>query len=1056
MILSDISVTRPIFASVLSLLLVAFGLVAFDRLPLREYPDIDPPVVSVDTTYPGAAANVIENRITRLIEDRIAGVEGIESIESVSEDGRSAITIRFSIARDIDGAANDIRDRVASVVEDLPIEADPPEIRKVDANEDVIMWLNLASDRMTVPELTDYANRYLVDRFSVIDGVARVRTGGGQNFAMRIWLDRAALAARRLTVADVEAALRAENVELPAGSIQSLDRQFSVRVDRTFNTAEDFARLVLARGADGYLVRLGDVARVERGTDEDRTFFRGNGVPMVGVGIVKQSTANTITVAEAAKAEMERINATLPEGMSLKQSYDTSIFVKGAIFEVYKTLAIAIGLVVLVIFLFLGSVRATLVPAVTVPVSLVATFIVLLALDFSVNILTLLALVLAIGLVVDDSIVVLENIHRRIEQYGETRLVAAYRGTRQVGFAVVATSLVLVAVFVPIAFLQGDIGRLFAEFALTMVAAVAFSTFVALTLSPMLASQVLAPGRLDAGGLGGTAGRVLGWVRSGYRRMLGLFLDHKWWIGLLFLATLGAAVWLMQTIPQEYAPREDRGAFFIMVNGPEGASYDYMVEYMDEIERRMLPYAESGEAIRVLVRAPRSFGGAQIYSTGFVIVVLNDFSQRRSAWEIMDEMRVQLADLPGITAFPVMRQGFGARIQKPVQFVIGGGTYEELAAWRDILLARVEEDNPGLTGIDWDYKETKPQLRVAIDYDRAAEIGVSVSAIGRTLETMLGSRRVTTYIDTGEEYDVILEGERRQQRTPASLENIYVRSERSGQLIPLANLVEITEIADSQSLNRYNRLRAITIEANLAEGLALGEALEYLERLVAEHLPEQVQIDYKGLSQDFRDSASGVLFVFLLGLAVVFLVLAAQFESWIHPLVIMLTVPLAMAGALFGLWVSGQTMNLYSQIGLIMLVGLAAKNGILIVEFANQLRDQGWAFREALLEATDVRFRPIIMTGITTAAGSIPLLLSSGAGAETRTVIGTVILSGVLAATLFTLFVVPVAYDLLARRTGSPGDVKRRLTQESEPTSAEPAGTALNPPAGSRETVRRG
>ena len=1030
MILSDVSVTRPVFASVLSLLLVAFGLVAFDRLPLREYPDIDPPVVSIDTTYPGAAANVVETRITRVIEDRIAGVEGIDSIESQSEDGRSRITIRFNVSRDVDGAANDVRDRVSGVLDRLPDEAEAPDIQKVDSSDDVIMWLNLASERMTVPELSDFAERYLADRFSVLDGVARVRIGGGQTFAMRVWLDRTAMAARGLTVADIESALRAENVELPAGSVESLDRQFSVRVERAFNTAADFARLVIGRGADGYLIRLGDVARVERGTDEDRVFFRGNGIPMVGIGIIKQSTANTIAVAEAAKAEMERLQPTLPEGMALEQSYDTSVFVKGAIREVYKTLAIAIGLVVLVIFVFLGKVRATLVPAVTVPVSLIATSLVLLGLGFSINILTLLALVLAIGLVVDDSIVVLENIHRRIDELGETPLVAAFRGTRQVSFAVVATSLVLAAVFVPIAFLQGDIGRLFAEFSLTMVAAVAFSTLVALTLSPMLASKVL-PRRETGPGLGAFVDRVFGQVRGGYRWLLRFFLAQSWIIALLFVATLVGAVWLFQQIPQEYAPQEDRGAFFVLVNGPEGASYAYMTEYMDEIERRMLPYAESGEAIRVLVRAPRSFGGGETFNTGFVIVVLNDFAVRRSAFAIMNEIRAKLGDLPGVQAFPIMRQGFGARIQKPVQFVIGGGTYEELAAWRDILLAKIEEDNPGLTGIDWDYKETKPQLRVEIDYDRAADLGVSVSTIGRTLETMLGSRQVTTYIDAGEEYDLILEGERDTQRTPTSLENIYVRSARSGELIPLANLVEISEIAASQALNRYNRLRAITIEANLADDLALGAALTYLDDLVAEHLPEQARVDYKGLSQDLRDSAGGVLFVFLLGLAVVFLVLAAQFESWVHPLVIMLTVPLAMAGALFGLWSTGLTINLYSQIGLIMLVGLSAKNGILIVEFANQLRDEGRAFREALLEAADVRLRPIVMTGITTASGSIPLLLSSGAGAETRTVIGTVILSGVLAATLFTLFVVPVAYDLLARRTGSPGDVKRRLIEES-------------------------
>ena len=1029
MILSDVSVRRPVLASVMSLLLIAFGIVAFDRLPLREYPDIDPPVVSIETVYRGAAANVVESRITQVIEDRISGVEGIRFIESTSEDGRSVITVEFNVSRDIDGAANDIRDRVSTVLDDLPVEADPPEIQKVDSNEDVIMWLNLVSDRMTVPELSDYARRYLVDRFSVLDGVARVRVGGGQTFAMRIWLDRRELAARGMAVADVEDALRAENLELPAGSLDSVDRQFTVRMARSFRTADDFAQLVLARGDDGYLVRLGDVARVEKGAEETRTFFRGNGVPMVGIGIIKQSTANTIAVADAAKAEMERINPTLPEGMQIKQSYDTSVFVRGAIAEVYKTLGIAIGLVVLVIFVFLGGLRATLVPAVTVPVSLIATFLVLWALGFSINILTLLALVLAIGLVVDDAIVVLENIHRRMEQYGESRLVAAFNGTRQVGFAVIATTVVLVAVFVPIAFLQGDVGRLFSEFALTMAAAVAFSSFVALSLSPMLASQIL-PRHDRQVRLTVWVDRGFGGIRDGYLWLLRGVLHHKWIIGLVFIGILGGSYWLLQQIPGEYAPKEDRGAFFVLVNGPEGATYEYMQEYMDEIERRLMPLVESGEVTRLLVRAPRTFSNFAIFNSGIVIHVLDDWNKRRPAWAIMDDIRKRLSDLSGVRAFPVMRQGFGKRIQKPVQFVIGGGTYAELTEWRDILLDRIEESNPGLEGVDWDYKETKPQLQVLIDYDRAADLGVTVGDIGRTLETMLGSRQVTTYIEEGEEYDVILEGERDAQRTPTDLSNLYVRSQRSGQLIPLANLVRLEEVADSIKLNRYNRVRAITIEANLADSLPLGDALAYLEGLVRDNLPGKVIIDYKGQSQDFRATGESILFVLVLGSVVVFLVLAAQFESWIHPLVIMLTVPLAMAGALLGLYLGGFSLNLYSQIGLIMLVGLAAKNGILIVEFANQLRDQGEAFHDALLEATRVRFRPIVMTGITTAAGSLPLLLSSGAGAETRAVIGTVILYGVLAATLFTLFVVPVAYDLLARHTGSPKAQMRRLEVE--------------------------
>ena len=1029
MILSDVSVTRPVFASVMSLLLIAFGLVAFERLPLREYPDIDPPVVSIETLYPGAAANVVETRITQLIEDRISGVEGIRYIESSSEDGRSAITVEFDVARDIDGAANDIRDRVSTVLADLPDEADPPEIQKVDSNEDVIMWLNLVSDRMSVPELSDYARRYLVDRFSVLDGVARVRVGGGQTFAMRVWLDRKELAARGLTVSDVENALRAENLELPAGSIDSLDRQFTVRLARSFRTAEDFSRLVLQRGESGYLVRLGDVARVEKGSEEDRTFFRGNGVPMVGIGIIKQSTANTIAVADAAKEEMARINPTLPEGMQIKQSYDTSVFVKGAIAEVYKTLGIAIALVILVIFLFLGSARATLVPAVTVPVSLIATFLVLWMLGFTINMLTLLALVLAIGLVVDDAIVVLENIHRRMEQYGETRLVAAFRGTRQVAFAVIATTVVLVAVFVPIAFLQGDVGRLFSEFALTMAAAVGFSSFVALSLSPMLASKIL-PKETTRAGLTHGIDTSFGYIRRGYDWLLLRALRHKWVMGLIFTGVLGGSYWLFEEVPSEYAPKEDRGAFFVLVNGPEGASYHYMKGYMDEIERRLMPLVESGEVTRLLVRAPRTFSNFEIFNSGIVIHVLDDWSARRSAWDIMADIRKRLADLSGVRAFPVMRQGFGARIQKPVQFVIGGGTYAELAQWRDTLLEQINADNPGLEGIDWDYKETKPQLQVVIDYDRAADLGVRVEEIGRTLETMLGSRRVTTYIEEGEEYDVLLEGERADHSTPSDLSNLYVRSARSGELIPLANLVRLEELADSIKLNRYNRVRSITLEANLVDNLALGDALAYLERLVQDHLPGQVIVDYKGQSQDFKAAAGSILFVMALSLVVVYLVLAAQFESWLHPFVIMLTVPLAMAGALLGLWWGGLTLNLYSQIGLIMLVGLAAKNGILIVEFANQLRDQGREFHAALMEATQVRFRPIVMTGITTAAGSLPLLLSSGAGTETRVVIGTVILWGVLAATLFTLFIVPVAYDLLARLTGSPKAVQRRLDRE--------------------------
>ncbi len=1038
MILSDLAVTRPVLASVAALLLVIVGIVSYQSLPLREYPDIDPPVVSIETRYPGASASVVDTQITERIEEAIAGIEGIEFVESQSRDGQSSISIRFALVRDVDAAANDVRDRVARVLRLLPTEADPPEVRRIDANADVILWWNLAGDGWSTPELTDFAERFLVDRFAVIDGVARIVVGGAQSFAMRVWLDRDALAARGLTVTDVEDALRAENVELPAGRIESRTRQFTVRVARQFNDADDFARLVLMRGDDGYLVRLGDVARVERGTVEDRTLFRGNGESMIGLGVVRQSTANTLEVSRSVRAEVERLNDELPGGLQLLPSFDSSVFVEGAVREVYRTLFIAICLVVLTIFVFLGSIRAILVPAVAVPVALISTFIALSLFGFTINLLTLLALVLAIGLVVDDGIIVLENARRRMDEYGESALVAAFRGTRQVAFAIVSTTLVLISVFVPIAFLQGDIGRLFSEFALTMAAAVAFSSFVALTVSAMLASQLLKP-RDGDNRMVQALNSGIAWGQSKYQGALGAILQRRLWALPVIAALFVGSAWLFTQIPSEYAPREDRGAFFVLVNGPEGASYEYMETYMNEIERRIMPLVDSGEINRLLVRAPRDFNNLALFNTGIAIVVLNDWSQRRPATEIMADIRERTRDLGGVQINTVMRQGFGSGFQNPVQFVIGGGSYEQLAEWRDILLEALERDNPGLVGIDWDYKETQPQLQVDIDYDRAADLGVTIGTIGRTLETMLGSRRVTTFLEDGQEYDVIIEGERDRQRSPAALENLYVRSTRSGQLVPLSNLVTLTDVADSTSLNRYNRLRAITIQAGLSDNLTLGAALEHLEGLAREHLPQTAVIDYKGLSRDFKTTGSSVVFVFLLGVVVVFLVLAAQFENWIHPLVIMLGVPLAVGGGLLGLWLTGTTLNVYSQIGLVMLVGLAAKNGILIVEFVNQLRDQGTDFHQAIIEGATIRLRPIVMTGITTVAGTVPLILSSGAGAETRQVIGVVVLFGVSLSTVLTLFVIPVLYSLLARGTASPEAVKRRLERDmanSEPEQA--------------------
>lgn len=1027
--LSEVSIRRPVFASVIALLLIAFGLLAFDRLSLREYPKIDPPTVSVRTTYPGAAANIVETRITKPLEDRIAGVEGIRYIESSSENGVSNITIIFNVNHDMEAAANDVRDKVSSALGMLPEEATQPEVQKVSADEDAIIWLSLAGDGMTVPELSDYAKRYIVDRFSALEGVARIRIGGEQRYAMRVWLDSKKLAANNLTVSDIENALRAENIELPAGSIESKERQFTVRMARTYRTQDQFADLVVKRGSQGHLIRLGDVAQVVKGTVDDRSLFRGNGVSQVGIGIIKQSTANTLDVARGVMKAKEEMNKSLPKGMSIEESYNSAIFIERAIHEVYITLALAIVLVVLVIYLFLGSVRAMLVPAVAVPISIIATFMVLAALNFSVNMLTLLALVLAIGLVVDDAIVVLENIVRHIEEKGKPVLLAAYDGVREVGFAVIATTLVLISIFVPIVFVQGDVGRLFSEFAITMAAAVGFSGFVALSLSPMLASKFLKPVE-HRNRLVGAIDRKMHQLKSRYKNWILFALRKKFVVVSFFGLLLLLCGALFLSIPSEYAPKEDRGNFQIMVNGPEGASYDYMEEYMAEIEHRLMPYVESGEISRLMVRAPRSFGTYESFNSGIVIVALSDWGSRRNGFVIMDEVRKKLSDLPGVTAVPVMRQGFAGASSKPLQFVIGGGTYEDLAKWRDILLEKINQNNPGLLNIDWDYKETKPQIEVRVNTKAAADLGVSVGNVGHTLETLLGSRKVTTFIDQGEEYDVLLQGERDQQRTISSLDTMFVRSANSSALIPLANVIDTTEIADASKLNRYNRIRSLTIEASLKEGYSLGEALDYMNGLVKDNLPPNVVVDYRGMSRDLKNSSGSMAFMFALGILITFLVLAAQFESYIHPLVIMLTVPLAVAGGLLGIKLTGGTLNLYSQIGLIMLIGLAAKNGILIVEFTNQLRDKSVEFTEALLEASAARLRPILMTSLTAVAGAVPLVISSGAGSETRFVIGVVVIAGVIVATFFTLFVVPVAYSLLAKNTGSPEAVGKQLELE--------------------------
>jgi len=1025
-ILSDLSVKRPVFATVINLLIITFGIVAFLMLPLREYPDIDPPIVNISTNYPGASAAIVETKITQLLEDRISGVEGVKAINSNSRVGRSSITIEFNLDRDIDAATNDVRDRISRALNNLPEQADPPEVSKANDDENVIVWFVLQSETMSTLALTDYANRYIVDRFAVVDGVARIRVGGGRTYAMKIRLNRASMAARNITLQDIERTLRDENVELPAGRIESVDRDFSIRVERSYLTEQDFSNMVIDRSESNSLVRLGDVAEVFIGAQDDENMFRGNGKNMVGLGVIKQSKGNTLDVVKSARKEMIAIRNTLPVGTTITNSYDSSVFIQGSIDEVYNTLIIAMLMVVLVIFLFLGNVRATLIPAITVPVALIGSMMALSWFGFSINLLTLLALVLAIGLVVDDAIVVLENIYRRIEN-GQTPLMAAYEGGREVAFAVVATTLVLVAVFVPLVFLSGNMGRLFTEFAIAIAAAVIFSSLTALSLTPMMCSKMLKH-RERSSSFGQKLDRAFASFEASYGRALKSSIHQPMLILLVLGLALAAVFLLFNKLPSEYTPKEDRGNFFLMMQSAEGASYESNVKNMHEIEEKLLAYQAQGELDRVLVRVP-GFGG----SGGIAIVGLPEWDKRSiDTFSFINKINGDMQSVTDVRAFAIMRRGIGGGGggNNPVSFVLQGNTFEELAQWRDILITEAQK-NPNLSNINSDYQETYPQLLVQIDRERAYDLGVTVGDIAQTLETMLGQRRVTTFVDRGEEYDVIVEGDEKQFQSPKDIDNLYIRSRTTDKLIPLASVLNIGENATSSRLNRYNRLRSITVTANLTDGYALGDALDFLVDVTKNKLPEHVQVDYKGESLLLKESGNSIMFVFLLALLITYLVLAAQFESFIHPFVILLTVPLALVGALAGLELMGMSLNIYSQIGIVMLIGLAAKNGILIVEFANQLRDKGIAFEEALISASQQRLRPIVMTTFTTVTSAIPLVLAVGPGAESRMVIGVVIFAGVSLASIFTLFIVPGAYYWLCRNTGSPQAIANKIEQQS-------------------------
>ncbi|MFC7380397.1 efflux RND transporter permease subunit [Brevundimonas sp. GCM10030266] len=1059
--LSDVSVRRPVMAAVAAIVLCVIGAAAFFFLPVRELPDVDPPIVSVNTSYAGASAEVIESRITEPIEQQIAGIQGVERINSTSRDGRSSVSIEFSLDRNIDDAANDVRDRVSRVLGRLPDQADPPEVAKADSDSQPIIILFLRSTSLNRLELTDYADRYLIDRLATVPGAAQVQIYGEQRYAMRVWLDPAAMAARGLTVTDIETALTTQNVELPAGALESGEKNYTVRVARNYARAEDFRQLPIGtrgsasnaaasnntsgqasnsaglpsgatgaiQGQAGYVTRLGDVARVVEAPEEDRRLFRGNGLDQIGLAVTRQAQSNDLAISEGVNQMIEEIRPSLPEGTELVVGSDNSVFTKHAIDEVWITIGISMALVALVNFIFLGSLRAALIPSIVAPICLLATFIVLAPLGFSLNLLTLLALVLAIGLVVDDAIVVVENIQRRLD-HGEPPLVAAERGARQVFFAVVATTIVLLAVFAPLLFLPGYVGRLFVELAAAIAAAVAFSAFLALSLSPMLASKILKPAQT-----GGWLARRVDWamdrLKTSYGNSLSALLGVRvaliGVIGVILLVAAGAVV-MFAVLPDELVPPEDRGRVTVRVQGPEGAGFDYTRRIMLGMEPILAEYAEGGEVESYLVSAP-GFGGGS-FNSGNATLTLKDWSERsRSADEIAQDLNRKLrgqtdaqvnASTPG-----AFQRGGGS--SNSIEMVVTGSEYEEIYNWLQPVLAAALE-NPNLSRPRLNYEPNSPRLLVDVDPEKAAVLGVSSQAIGRTLETMFGSRTATTYLKGGQEYDVILQTDRENRRSVGDLEALYVNT-GSGQLVPLSSVVTTQTSGDTPDRRRLDRQRSISLAADLAPGYTITDAVQFLNGVVAEQPQGVGTIQWGGAARDQQEAGGAVVWAFALALLLVFLVLAAQFESWITPAVIMLTVPLAAAGGLFGLVMAGSSLNIYSQIGLIILIGVAAKNGILIVEFANQLRDQGRSIRDAIIESSTLRLRPIIMTSIATAFGALPLMLWQGAGAGSRQTIGVVIFSGAMFATVLTLFIVPVIYGVLARFTKSPEYTARKIEE---------------------------
>ena len=1025
MFITDLSIRRPTVSWVMSLILIIFGLFVFWKLPVRELPNgIQPPVVQVQVDYKSAAASIVDQEVTQVLEDVIGGAEGIKNIDSKSENGRSTINVEFDTSIDLDNAANDIRERVARVVDNLPSESDPPQILKRAAGFTTTMWLSLSSSTWSDLELGDYAERFLVDQFSSVKNVGRIRVGGLRELSIRVWVDPIKLAANDLTIKEVESAMRGENISLPAGTLEADNIDLTLNLDKSYNDINSIKQLPIKK-KNNKVILLSDVANVEFGPVSEKTLFKAQtkdqiNLKTVGIGIYARSGASTVELSNEIKKKIIEVKKSLPEELDLRVSFNRANYVEAAIEEVYKTLFIAFILVVLIIYLFLGNLKAVIVPAIALPVSLIASFLGLYVFGLSINIFVLLSFILAIGIITDDSVIMTDAIYRRIEN-GENSLVAAYKGSKQISFAIIATTLILVAVFLPLIFIKGISGTLFRETAIALSFSIVVSSFVALTLSPMLASKFLNK-KTSKKFIIRKFENIFSNFANFYKETLGTVIYKTRTVGIFIILIIIASILLFNFSKKELLPMEDRGAYLIIGATDEGSSFEYTQEQAQKVEARLLPLlqAEDSPYSRFIMRVPGFGSSANSYNSFIIIALLDDWKNRKKGQQIvLREAIGKIVTLPQALAFPISPQSIRvSSYNKPVQMVIYGSTYEELEEIQKKIIRKLRS-NKNLSRIDSDYNRNKPEVKLIINKNKAKDLGVSTKAIGETLETLYGGKKITTFNKLGKEYPIIVQQYLSDRRNKEGVSKIFVRSETNSKLISLANLVSFKEEGSAKQLARYNRQRAVTISANINEGYTLTEAIKFFEEVMSSEAPKN-QITWKGKSEEIKETSNELFIIFALALLTAYLVMAATFNSFIHPFIIVLTVPLAIFGGLVFILFLNSSVNIFSQIALIILIGISTKNSILIVDFANQIRTTGKNIDTAVKEACAVRFRPIIMTSLSTMIAMMPLVIGNigpGAGEGSRLAVGSTILGGMIISTFFTLYVTPTMYLSLAKNT---------------------------------------